>query len=67
LLKKIHEENLFPIHQKDDYSGDNVIHYAIFENKVEFIAEIAHLYENEINLKNEDGNTPFHYACLKGN
>ena len=25
------------------------------------------LYENEVNAKNERGNTPFHYACLKGN
>jgi hypothetical protein len=28
---------------------------------------VLHLYENEVNAKNERGNTPFHYACLKGN
>lgn len=25
------------------------------------------LFENEINMKNEDGNTPLHYACMRGN
>jgi ankyrin repeat protein len=25
------------------------------------------LYENEVNTKNARGNTPFHYACLRGN
>lgn len=25
------------------------------------------MFENEVNLKNEDGNTPMAYACLRGN
>ena len=25
------------------------------------------LFENEINMKNEEGNTPLHYACIRGN
>jgi ankyrin repeat protein len=44
-----------------------LLHYAIFENKTEFIKKVLPLYENEVNAKNEPGNTPFHYACLKGN
>jgi uncharacterized protein len=25
------------------------------------------MYENEVNMRNEDGNTPLAYACLRGN
>ena len=66
-LERISQKNLFPITQKDEYTGDNLLHYSIFENKAAFLQKILHLYENEINAKNERGNTPFHYACLKGN
>lgn len=24
------------------------------------------LFENEVNMKNEDGNAPIHYACMRG-
>jgi hypothetical protein len=56
-------------------TGDSVLHLAVFEDKTEFVQKIicpeegAHaLYElEEINLKNEDGNTSLTYACLKGN
>ena len=54
------------IHQKDD-QGDGLIHFAIFSNKYNFIVKVKHLYETEINLRNDDWNTPFHYACLTGN
>ncbi len=66
-LERISQKNLFPITQKDEYTGDNLLHYTIFENKADFLHKVLHLYENEVNAKNERGNTPFHYACLKGN
>ena len=44
-----------------------MLHFTIFENKPEFLQKVLYLYENELNAKNERGNTPFHYACLKGN
>ena len=64
---KINKDRLLTIHQKDDYSGDNVLHYAIFADKFEFINEVKVLFENDINTPNEELNTPMHYACLKGN
>ena len=67
LLEIINKKQLFPIAQKDESTGDNLLHYAIFENKTEFIHRVLHLYENEVNTKNARGNTPFHYACLRGN
>lgn len=66
-LTQINKKSLFPITQKDEYTGDNLLHFAIFENKRDFIYQVLHLYENELNVKNARGNTPFHYACLKGN
>ena len=65
-LEQINKKALFPITQKDEYTGDNLLHYAVFENKKTFIFEVLHLFENEVNIKNAKGNTPFHYACLKG-
>jgi len=67
ILIKINKERLINIHQRDDYSGDNVLHYAIFADKFQFIDRVKGLFENEINSKNEEKNTPMHYACLKGN
>lgn len=66
-LEAINKKQLFPITQKDEYTGDNLLHFAVFENKTDFIYKILHLYENEVNVKNARGNSPFHYACLKGN
>jgi ankyrin repeat protein len=59
-------------------TGDSVLHLAVFENKTDFVRKIlatseegggAHaLFElDDVNLKNEDGNTPLSYACIKGN
>jgi ankyrin repeat protein len=56
-------------------TGDSVLHLAVFEDKSEFVKKIISpdegthaLYEpDDINLKNEDGNTPLSYACLRGN
>jgi hypothetical protein len=33
LLEIINKKQLFPIAQKDESTGDNLLHYAIFENK----------------------------------
>lgn len=49
------------------FTGDSVLHYAIFDNKTEFVKSIIDLYENEVNMRNEDGNTPLQYACMRGN
>ena len=65
-LEAINKKQLFTISQKDENQGDNLLHYAIFENKTRFVISILHLFENELNLKNEKGNTPLHHACLKG-
>ena len=62
-------------------TGDSVLHLAVFENKTDFARKIllpsasseeggggSALYElDDVNLKNEDGNTPLLYACIKGN
>ena len=56
-------------------TGDSVLHIAVFENRTDFVRSIVcgdensyALYETEeINLKNEDGNTPLSYACIRGN
>ena len=63
-------------------TGDNVLHLAVFENRTDFVRSVVStssgngsddqnshaLYEvDEINMKNEDGNTPLSYACIKGN
>lgn len=66
-LQVISEKGLFPITQKDEYTGDNLLHYAVMSKKANFILRVKPLFENEINNKNEQGNTPFHYACLLGN
>lgn len=66
-LEQINKKGLFPITQKDEYTGDNLLHFAVLENKLNFIYDTLHLFENEVNVKNAVGNTPFHYACLKGN
>lgn len=49
------------------FTGDSVLHYAIFDNKTAFVEAIIDMYENEVNMRNEDGNTPLAYACLRGN
>jgi ankyrin repeat protein len=66
-LKEIYHKQLFIITQKDVFTGDSLLHYAIFDNKTEFVKHMIELFENEINMKNEDGNTPLHYACIRGN
>ena len=66
-LQVIAEKGLFPITQKDEYTGDNLLHYAVMSKKASFILRFKPLFENEINNKNEQGNTPFHFACLLGN
>ena len=63
----IAEKNLFPITQKDEHTGDNLIHYAVLSKKPNFIDKVKHMFENEINDRNDQGNTPFHFACLLGN
>jgi len=55
------------ISQKDVLTGDTLLHYATFENKSAFIEGILDYFANEINQKNEDGNTALSYACLRGN
>ena len=49
------------------FTGDSILHYAIFDNKTELVKLIIDLYENEVNMRNEEGNTPLSYACLRGN
>jgi len=65
LLREINTRKLLDIHQYDEKSN-NLIHFAIFGGKIEFIDKLKYLYENEMNVENNDGNTPFHCACLQG-
>ena len=66
-LREIHYKQLFIITQKDMLTGDSILHYAIFDDKTDFVRSIIDLYENEVIMRNEDGNTPLAYACMKGN
>jgi len=66
-LQLIADKALFPVTQKDEYTGDNLLHYAVLARKANFITRVKALFENEINNKNEQGNTPFHFACMLGN
>lgn len=66
-LQMIADKDLFPITQKDEYTGDNLVHYAVLSRKANFLIRVKSMFENEINNKNEQGNTPFHLACLLGN
>ncbi|CDW75543.1 serine threonine-protein phosphatase 6 regulatory ankyrin repeat subunit a-like [Stylonychia lemnae] len=66
-LKEIQFKQLFIITQKDMFTGDSILHYAIFDNKTELTKQIIELNQNEVNMRNEDGNTPLAYACLRGN
>jgi ankyrin repeat protein len=43
------------------------LHYAVLARKANFVIRVKALFENEINNKNEQGNTPFHFACMLGN
>ena len=42
------------------------MHYAISDGKSHFVHEIIDFFKNEINLQNEEGNTPLHFSCLRG-
>jgi hypothetical protein len=53
--------------QKEINSSDNLLHYAILDNKTEFVIEVISIFENDLNVQNIDNNTPLHYACLRGN
>ena len=57
-------------------TGDSILHLAVFENKNEFVnailetdnaSQITIFDLEEVNMRNEDGNTPLSYACIRGN
>lgn len=66
-LKEIYNRQLFIITQKDVCTGDSLLHYCIFDNKTRLVKQIIDMFANELNMKNEDGNTPLSYACMRGN
>ena len=66
-LQAVNKRQLFAVTQRDESSGDNLIHYAVLAGKADFIDCIKGMFENEINTKNDQGNTPLHFACLTGN
>lgn len=39
----------------------------MLSGKADFINRIKYMFENEINTKNDQGNTSLHFACLTGN
>ena len=67
LIQTVNKRGIFAVTQRDEYSGDNLIHYAVLSGKQEFINKTKYMFENEINTKNDQGNTPLHFACLTGN
>ena len=74
-LREIQYKQLFSITQKDMKTGDSILHLAVFESKTSFVNAILDteqtnhaLFELEdINIRNEEGNTPLSYACITGN
>ncbi|TNV74271.1 hypothetical protein FGO68_gene7239 [Halteria grandinella] len=72
-LKEILIKQAFTVTQKDVKTGDSILHIAAFQGKIGFVKAMLlnqpqPLFElEEINIKNEDGNTPLSYASLKGN
>jgi len=52
-------------------TGDSILHLAVFEAKTSFVRALLDaenlLETEELNLRNEDGNTPLSYACITGN
>lgn len=70
LFRVIYERNLFSVTQRDDKDkklGDTIIHYAVLAAKADFIRNCSRIFENEINTKDFQGNSPLHLACLLGN
>lgn len=55
-------------------TGDTILHIAVFEGKVDLVRELLTLLDDdgplfdydEINAKNDDGNTALSYACIRG-
>jgi ankyrin repeat protein len=72
-LKEILIKQAFSVTQKDMKTGDSILHIAVFQGKNDFVramllSQPIPLFELEdINIRNEDGNTPLSYACIKGN
>ena len=69
ILATISKSALFSVLQRDDKDkkiGDTLVHYAVLSGKVEFIQKCRNIFENEINTKDFQGNTPLHFACLVG-
>ena len=52
-LQAVDKSKLFTVTQRDEYSGDNLIHYAVLSGKANFINRVKHMFENEINTKND--------------
>ncbi len=53
------------ISQKDYFTGDTLLHFAVAEQEIEAVEVLLELDKN-LSESNEDGNTPFHYACMTG-
>lgn len=70
-LREIQYKQLFSVVQKDMKTGDSILHLAVFEAKTSFVRALLDaenlLETEELNLRNEDGNTPLSYACITGN
>ena len=53
------------ISQKDYFTGDTLLHFAVAEQEIEAVRLLLELDKNP-NPTNEDGNTPFHFVCMTG-
>ena len=52
-LQIVNKRQFFAVTQRDEYTGDNLIHYAVLSGKADFINSIKNMFENEINTKND--------------
>lgn len=48
-----------------DIEGDSMLHWAIAGQELDWAEQLINL-KIKLNLKNKNGNSPFHLACLNG-
>ncbi len=49
-----------------DGHGNTSLHFACQLGRGECIKELSKLHEEDLDVKNDDGNTPFGFACMSG-
>lgn len=60
------DQKTLKLTQQNIFNGDYLIHYAIANGKNKVGKNLVSIIP-DVNLKNDDGNTPLAYACIHGN